>query len=129
MKPKFKVLLDAMRSIFYDRDEYDWTANGVSIIVRLDDERRVKISLYETWCKDQYDAIKLSVVSKTHGNIDTVIVGFSDVFRFPRDMNHPNKIAKHIWKTDGHYEWYGVPTAEDLFILNKEIRNYISTWK
>lgn len=124
-----KTLLDLVKRIFIDYDDFASTTNGNTIIVRLDDDRRVKVSLYETWCHEQYDAIKLSLVSKTHGMIDQCVLKFKDVFESPQDMYHPNKISKHIWKTKNEYQWYGTPVWKDISALNTEIKNYISTWE
>ena len=124
------TLLNMLETIFFDYEDYVTTSNGNAIIVKLDDDRRVKVMLYETWCHDCYDAIKMSVVSKTHGVIDTCVSKFSNIFEYAQDMNHPNKIGKHIWKRDvTGYDWYGKPTRQDIEMLNAEIVRYISAWE
>lgn len=126
----YKTKLDVLMDIFGKFiEDYPYTTNGNCILIRLDGDRRIKITLYNSWCVDDYDSIIFEVVSKTHGKIDTNTIYFKSVFRYPQDVLHPNKIAKYIWRDNNAYSWYGVATDEDYAALVKELENYVGTWE
>ena len=129
-RKKFKTLMEFLHDIFDEFiEDLPYLENGNFIVIRLDDDRRVKLCLYNTFAVDTYNSIKMSVVSKTHGNIDTTTVMFGDIFENPNDIRHPNKINKHIWRNDGYYSWYGLPEYKDYVALRKALSDYIETWR
>ena len=123
---KIEMLYDVMGEAL---DKYNPLDIGSTLYVKLDTERRIKICLYETWARDNYDAITLNVVNKNDGNIDNKTIKFSDLFKCMQDLTHPNKIGKHIWYNNGEYRWYGKPTQEDLDAIRKAVVNYIELWR
>ena len=110
-------------------DKYKPIAIGDVLYIKLNKERRVKITLYNTWSSDNYDAVKIGVINKNDGEIDKRIVKFSELFKCMQDLTHPNKIGKHIWYSGGKYEWYGKPTKEDLKAIRETVVNYIELMK
>ena len=103
------------------------TEIGKYIVVLLDDDRRVKLSINTTHCADVYNAIELSLISKTDGVIDKTLAEFGEIFG--------NKC--YIWQHgngDGHiYEWWDVPRGANYRkyanMLADQLRSYILTWK
>lgn len=95
----------------------------------LDADRRVSIDLYNTWCADQMDSIFLKLISKTNGVLTQKVIKFEDVFESMQDLTHPNKIGKHIWKSDGQWKWYGKATPDDRAKLNSMVEDYVEMWR
>lgn len=123
------VLYQILENYFATLSEDELVLIEPSYIVFLDDDRKVKIYLHNTFAADTYDSIFLKLIDKRRGVLDTHVIKFSDVFMYINDMFHPNKIAKHVWKTDGRYEWYGKPTSDDLAKLRSQVEDYIDMWR
>lgn len=102
---------------------------GSTYFVLLDDDRRVSIDLHNTWCADELDSIFLKLISKKNGTLTQEVIKFVDVFDSMRDLTHPNKIAKHIWHSDGEWKWYGKPTPDDRAKLNSMVEDYVEMWR
>lgn len=108
--------------------DFDYIYIGNKMIITLDDTRRIEVDFYNTWSSTNYDSLRITLVSKTHGNINSRIIKFSDLFDNMQDVTHPNKIGKHIWY-DGGFSWYGKPNDQDIIKLQKTLEDYIDTWK
>lgn len=109
-------------------DDYPTKEIGNKIYIKLDDNRRVELSFYNTWSADTYDSIRLELFHKENGKLHCQIIKFKDIFRCIQDLTHPNKIGKHIWYNNNKYRWYGKPTKEDIETMNIVLINYIETW-
>ena len=109
--------------------QYDRTYIGNTLIVKLDEDRRVEIRFCTTGIVDHYDAIKFQLTSKTHGVINTHIVNFKTIFTSMIDFNHINRLNKHIWVCNGKADWYGKPLLEDIEALQNVAIDYIEMWK
>ena len=120
------MLLDVLGGVL---DKYNPIPIGDMLYIKLDGERRAKVGLYNTWCADNYDAINLFIIDKNNGQIDGKTVKFSTLFECMQDMTHPNKIGKHIWVSNGNYNWYGKPTQKDLEAIRETVVNYIELMK
>lgn len=119
-----------IESIFYDSTQgFEYVFIGNKMLITLDETRRIEVDFYNTWSSNNYDSLRIILVSKTHGNINSRIIKFSDIFDNMQDLTHTNKIGKHIWCSGGKYEWYGKPTSQDIIRLQETLKDYIDTWK
>ena len=121
-----KLLLDVFEPCLKD---YEYKTIGNSIVIVLDENRRIECSFYNTHSIDVYDAIIFTLTSKINGQINKKIVKFSSLFDCMQDLTHPNKIGKHIWVSNMKYRWYGKPTSADIQNMRNELINYIEIWK
>lgn len=114
-----------------NHDVYGYPVQQIdtTLYIFLDDDRRVTVSFYNTHSVDNYNAIKLSLISKTKGNLDTKITKFSSIFKEAKDLTHPNKISKHIWHDGQNYSWYGKPTKEDIEGIVSTVKSYVVVWE
>lgn len=123
-------MLHLLNSIFGEEFKKRETSTiGNSAYIKLDRERRIEVSFYNTFSIDSYDAVKLKLISKREGDLNCRIVKFEDVFSNIQDLTHPNKIGKHIWKNRGDYSWYGKPTKEDICRLKNTLKEYVALWE
>ena len=107
----------------------DYISIGSRLYETIDNNRRVCIRFATLNSYEQYEAISMSLIDKNDGVIDRQTVPFSEIFKEMRDLNHPNKIGKHIWKNNGVYGWYGRPTVEDINAMRDVVHNYIGVWQ
>jgi hypothetical protein len=108
--------------------DFDYIYIGNKMIITLDDARRIEVDFYNTWSSNNYDSLRIVLVSKTHGYINSRIIKFKDLFDNMQDTTHPNRIDKHIWY-NGEFKWYGKPNDKDIIKLQKTLEDYIDTWK
>lgn len=108
--------------------DFDYIYIGNKMIITLDDARRIEVDFYNTHSSDSYNSLRIVLVSKTHGNINSRIIKFKDLFDNIQDTTHPNRIGKHIWY-NGEFKWYGKPNDKDIVKLQKTLEDYIDTWK
>lgn len=118
------ILYNVFGDVLY---EYSTKDIGSKVYIKLDDNRRIELSFYNTFSADSYDSIKLVLFHKENGQLHSQIVKFKDIFYCMQDLTHPNKISKHIWYNKG-YSWYGKPTKEDVKVMNEVLINYIEMW-
>lgn len=109
--------------------EFNCSMIGSDIYFPLDDRRIIIAQLYNSWCRDQWDSVRLFLKDKYTGELDSKTIGFSKIFEYSMDLSHPNKIGKHIWKSNSKYSWYGQPTSDDIVAINDVVRSYILMWK
>ncbi len=94
-----------------------YTFVGRTILGRLDEDLRVKISLVTTGIADHYNALQIHIINRTGGNVDTQIVKFRELlgkgFAIDDDSDGP-----------GWGQWQ--PTQSDYIKVNQFLYNYIS---
>ena len=123
-------MIKILDEIFADvLDDYGTKYVGNKIYIKLDDNRRIELSFYNTHAVDTYNSISLRLVHKINGSMHGQTIEFKDIFYSIQDLSHPNKIGKHIWYNKGAYNWYGKPTKEDIEALQEVVTNYIEVWK
>ena len=108
---------------------FDYVIIGNRMIIKIDEDRRIEVDFCHTHVLDKYNALRIVLTSKTHGNINSRTIHFSDLFNCIQDMTHPNKIGKYIWSNNGKYEWYGLPTSKDIKALQNTLKEYINIWE
>ncbi len=126
----YKKLSEITQDIFAPvMKEFNCSIIGSDIYFPLDERRIIIAQLYNSWCRDQWDNVRLFLKDKFTGELDSKAIGFSKIFESSVDLSHPNKIGKHIWQSGGRYSWYGQPTREDISAMNDVVRSYILMWK
>jgi hypothetical protein len=101
--------------------------NGKYIVVLLDDDRRVKLSISTTRCADVYNAIELSLINKNNGVIDKTLAEFREI------LGNKCYIWQHGNSGGYNYEWWDIPRGANYRkyanMLADQLRSYILTWK
>ena len=92
---------------------------------------KIRVDLYNTFSRDNYDALMLRAVNAKTGEVDTNVVKFANLFgkKPTTNPNFRDGIYPHIW-IDREVDWYVYhPTAEDYKRLTKEVEAYISIFE
>ena len=83
---------------------------------------RAKVEFINTKIASQYDALKLSIINRTMGVVDTQTFKFSDI------IGIHDGIAPYIWEYNAtDIKWYKYrPTAFDYEDIQNAVEGYIS---
>ena len=110
----------------------DATYVGRACYVRLDEMNRAKIQFVTTGIANQYSALRLTVLNRQEGDVDNLLLRFSDLFG-KKMVNNPNfrdGVIPHIWDDYGKADWYVYhPSAADYDSLRQAIGQYLSMFR
>lgn len=116
-----------LRRIFDDMESLtDKKYVGRAFYGKIDNELRLKAQYITLGYADHYSALKLEVLKKNEGVIDTNIIRFDDLWR--------NRIAvggsHYIWVYNREIDWYGYqPTKQDMQKVSNSIEDYVSVYQ
>lgn len=97
-----------LQTMFGDNDILsDIKISGKTLIAKLDDDLRAKIQFATEMYADHYSALKLKIINRTDGEIDTNLFRFSDIIGKIERGKGLDSISPHIWVNNGEPEWYG----------------------
>ena len=106
---------------------------GRECVGSLGGELRVRAQIIHTCVSGNYDALKLTVLNRTEGPVDTITLDFLDVWGrkpVPNNPNFSNGVAPHIWEDGGKREWYAyTPNASDYRKLRGAAKAYLDTFR
>ncbi len=99
----------------------------------LGKELRVRAEFVTTGVMDHYDAMKLTVLNRSGGPVDTLLLRFRDIGGrkpVPGNPNFTNGIIPHIWTYNGQTEWYAwVPAPADREQLLRQVQQYLEPFQ
>ena len=128
-------LKDLLWDMFGDLDEIypDFTIIGDEATFSFDDDRYAKLAFtkyatHGTPNSSVFNGCEINIMSRTKGQIEMKRIAFADVFDSIIDLNHPNKIGKHIWRNNG-YDWYGTPTEKDKADMFNAVESYLDIFR
>ena len=106
---------------------------GRACLGTLGKDLRVRAQFVTTGIADHYDALKITVLNRKDGPIDTLMLKLKDVWGKKPVLNNPNfrdGIFPHIWVDGGKPEWYAYqPTPADMERLCQEVEQYLSVFR
>ena len=110
----------------------DATYVGRACYVRLDEMNRAKIQFVTTGIANQYSALRLTVLNRQEGDVDNLLLRFSDLFG-KKMVNNPNfrdGVIPHIWDDYGKVSWYLYhPTRQDYEALSDAVSDYLEVFQ
>lgn len=112
-----------MRVLFGDSEllSADTVFTGKTAIGKLDDDVRAKLQFTAANIANQYDAIKLTVINRKDGVIDSQLFRFSDI------IGNKNGYNPHIWEDGSNISWYGYkPSAVEYDRISNTIQDYMA---
>lgn len=123
-----------LRELFGDGQTIsDPNFTGKICLGTLGKELRVRAEFVTTGVMDHYDAMKLTVLNRSGGSVDTLLLRFRDIWGrkpVPRNPNFANGVIPHIWTYNGQTEWYAwVPTQADREQLVRQVRQYLEPFR
>ena len=107
--------------------------SGRSCYGTLGKDLRVRAQFITTRVSDEYDALKLTVLNRTEGQVDAQILRLKDLLGkkpVPGNPNFPNGVSPYIWNDYGKLEWYAFrPTAADYEKIRQAAEQYLGVFR
>ncbi|MBQ7009872.1 MAG: hypothetical protein IJN05_11780 [Ruminococcus sp.] len=98
---------------------------GRSCIGRLDDDIVVKMEFESTMIRDKYNALRVTLMNRSEGKIDTQLIRFNELWGVKHISG--NDIEPHIWKYNEDVNWYCyIPTSTEMSELSQSVDEYLS---
>ncbi len=105
---------------------------GRACYVDLGGDNRAKLQFVTLGHADHYEALKATILNRTEGDLDYVLIRFADVWG-KKPVANPNfrdGIIPHLWKSGDKHDWYVYrPSDADIKQLAAEIGGYIDVFK
>ena len=93
----------------------------------------MRIQFISTHISSQYDALKLTVLNRTDGPVDTLVLKLKDLLgkkAVPSNPNFRNGVSPHIWDDCGKADWYVYhPTAADYKTIQLAAQQYLEVFR
>lgn len=94
---------------------------GKTLITKIGVDLRAKVDFVTINVHKQYEALRLSIINRTQGVIDTHQFDFSDV------IGLKNGYGPQIWESDGKAKWFRYDlTYQDYRKLQGAVEAYIA---
>ena len=111
----------------------DPTYSGRACLGTLGKDLRVRAQFITSGYADHYDALKITVLNRTDGPVDTLVLKLKDLLGMkpvPGNPYFPNGVAPHIWLDQGKPEWYAFqPTAADYDTIRQAAKQYLDVFR
>ena len=101
---------------------------GCACYGKVSDSIRVKLEFVEMNTRQNYNALRVSLINNTQGVIDINVIRFADIWgtKSVRNPNFPGGVDPYIWTYQGKSEWYVYqPTSADFRTLAENINEYL----
>ena len=111
-----------MRILFGESELFsEAMCSGKMMIGKIDQDVRVKLEFISTNIAKQYNAIKITVLNRTEGEIDKTVFPFRDI------LGLKNGYDPYIWDEPNCTGWYGFkPTGDEIERISDTINDYMS---
>ncbi len=122
MKKLFRQGLDLPETVFAGRVCYG----------KLNEDVRVRMEFATEGVSDQYSALKVTLLNRREGPVDSLLLRFADVLgkKPTANSNFREGIVPHIWKNGNDFSWYVYqPTAADYKTLADAVGSYTSMFQ
>ena len=114
-----------LEKIFGDSEflSADTVITGKTLITKIGEDVRAKVDFVTINVHKQYEALRLSIINRTQGVIDTHQFDFVDI------LGRKNGYGPHIWESDGQAKWFRFePTYSDYRKLQDTVEEYIAMY-
>ena len=114
-----------LRRMFSDiaEDSTDTVFAGKAMLTKISDDLRAKVEFVTGRMASQYEGLKLSIINKNEGLIDSQTFMFHEIIGLKgaaRDRK------PHIWDDNGKAAWFGYePTPSELENIASKVEDYI----
>lgn len=107
--------------------------SGRNCFGTLGKDLRVRAQFVAMEISRKYDALKLTVLNRTDGPVDTLVLKLKDVLGVkpvPGNPNFRKGVSLHIWDDQGKVAWYACqPTAADYDAIRQAADQYLSVFR
>lgn len=106
-----------------ERISEDTVFAGKTMITKIGEDLRAKVQFVSTNIAAQYDALRLTIINRHEGAVDT------ETFKFKDIIGMKGERAPHIWADGQRVDWYIYhPTAYDYNLISDVVEDYISMY-
>lgn len=99
---------------------------GKAMLSKISDDLRAKVEFVTGRMASQYEGLKLSIIHKNEGIIDSQSFMFHEIIGLKgaaRDRR------PHVWDDNGNAAWFGYePTTTELETIGSKVEDYISMY-
>ena len=107
--------------------------SGRACLGTLGKDLRVRTHFVSTHISGEYDALQLTILNRTGGPVDTLVLRLEDLLGkkpVPGNPNFREGVVPHIWDNYGKFEWYAYrPTAADYDTIRQAARQYLDVFR
>lgn len=99
---------------------------------RLTDSIRVKINFQTGGTSNQYDRLKVTLLNRNEGPIDSMVLRFKDLWgvKATSNPNFRDGVSPHIWDDYGKASWYVYhPNKTDYKQLAEAVGTYLQVFQ
>lgn len=99
---------------------------------RLTDSIRVKINFQTGGISNQYDRLKVTLLNRNEGVIDSIALRFKDLWgmKATSNPNFRDGVSPHIWDDYGKASWYVYhPNKTDYKQLTEAVGTYLQVFQ
>lgn len=105
---------------------------GRAFFGKLTDSLRVRVDFVTMGTADHYEALKVTIINRNDGPVDSVTLRFSDLTG-KKTVGNPsftNGVTPYIWKYGEEIDWYAYkPNKADYNQISKAINNYLDVYR
>lgn len=99
---------------------------------RLTDQIRVKIHFQAGMVADNYNRLKVTLLNRNEGVIDSMVLKFQDLWGMKKvsNPNFPQGVSVHLWRYGNEVDWYVYhPTETDYQKLVGAVKTYLEVFQ
>lgn len=90
---------------------------------------KAKIQFVTMGRADYYEALRITMLNRTEGQVDVVTMRLSDLLGKKRTANFPEGVYPYIYKYRDEVEWYAYqPTPADYKIIREAVASYLDVF-
>ena len=104
----------------------DKTYSGKTMLGKLGDDLRIKISFVTTGYADHYTALRVKIINRTEGEVDSETFKFGDIIG--KQKTAYDRIDPYIWSYDGEDKWYIPITNNQRSLVADTVTDYASMY-
>ena len=99
---------------------------GKAMLSKISDDLRAKVEFVTGRMASQYEGLKLSIISKNEGIIDSQTFMFHEIIGL-KGASRDRK--PHVWDDNGKAAWFGYePTTIELETIGAKVEDYIGMY-
>lgn len=107
--------------------------SGRACLGTLGKDLRVRAEFIHTHISGEYDGLKLTVLNRTGGPVDSQVLKMKDLLGkkpVPGNPNFRDGVVPHIWDDYGKFEWYAYrPTEADYKTIRQAAEQYLGVFR
>ena len=111
----------------------DPTYSGGACLGTLGKDLRVRVEFVTLGTADQYEALRLTVLNRTGGQVDAMTLNLKDLLGVkpvPDNPGFPKGVAPQIWFDFGKADWHIYrPTAADYETIRRAAEKYLGVFR